>query len=378
MRRALAIVLCGACACACSGGDGILDVTIALDASVSDATVARLRTLEISVSGLDVKTVTDPLAQPFASNRQERLFVYSPASGAGTLQVIARDATGAPLLSGESAFSVEAGQESPVTVTLTPIGVQPGDLAGLDLAGVDLASHDLAAADLAGVDLASTDLAMVPCPSGVLLCDGFESGTIDPLIWDQGTTTTLGTVAPDMTRAHRGQWSLHLHLNAVASGGTGIATVGELHTFNPPGKTFYIRGWYYFQPAASTAVATLFDASQVGGGSGVSLAIDHDGLSIYDGFNANNYVASTTPKVPLGAWTCLEWEVDTATPNQMHAWLDGTQVTQLDLTESTTNANPIASLDVGLAIYPPNVATGALDVWLDDVIVDSAPIGCAK
>jgi hypothetical protein len=375
MRRALVLAILAAGACS---ADGAVDLTIALDPSVPDATVARIAALSLDVSGLATEMVSDPLAQPFATNREERVVVRSAAAGLVTIAVTARDAAGAPLLYGQTSFALEPGQESSQTVTLSAAVVIPDG--GMDLAPADLAAIDLAAGDLGAGDLAETDLAQIVCPTGVLLCDGFESGTIDPVIWDQSTTTTVGTVTPDNTRAHRGAWSLHLHTSAITSGGTAIATVGENHTFTSAGQTFFVRAYYYFPSGtASTAVATLLDASQTSGaGDDVSLAIDHDALSMYDGFAAGAYTASTTPLVPLDAWTCVEWEVDTGTPNQMHAWVNGTQVTQLDLMEATTGTPQIGGLDVGLGIYPPNASTAALDVWLDDVIVDRARIGCAR
>ena len=110
----------------------------------------------------------------------------------------------------------------------------------------------------------------------------------------------------------------------------------------------------------------------------MALAIDHDALSIYNGFNGGSYVASTTPLLPLDKWTCIEWEVDTGTPNQLHAWVDGQPVTALDLMQPTTAAQPIGLFSVGLGIFPPNTSPIALDAWVDDVIFDHAPIGCAK
>ncbi|MCU1278268.1 MAG: secreted hydrolase, partial [bacterium] len=214
---------------------------------------------------------------------------------------------------------------------------------------------------------------------GVLLCDGFESVNVSASLWDNGVTQTNASFTVDQTHAHRGQYALHVHTSVVASAGSAEATIAEAHTFSPPGATFWVRAFYYFPSNASAAAATLLDATQKATpNNDVSLAIDHDALSIYNAFNGGSYVASTTPLIPLDAWVCIEWQVDTGTPNQLHAWINGQPVTALDLMQPTTAAQPIGLLSVGLGIFPPNTSSIALDAWVDDVIFDHAPIGCAK
>ncbi|HEX9101666.1 MAG TPA: hypothetical protein VF997_05660, partial [Polyangia bacterium] len=213
----------------------------------------------------------------------------------------------------------------------------------------------------------------------VLLCEDFESGAISATRWEGGTTQKNATATIDNTRAHRGQYSLHLHTNIVGTNGSAEATIAETHTLTPPGASFWARAFYYLPSNASTVAATIFDATQNASPfNNVSLGVDHDALSIYNSFNAGSYVASTTPKLPLDQWTCVEWQVDTGTPNQLHAWVNGQQVPALNLMQTTNPATPIGIFAVGFAIYPPDTSAIALDVWVDDIIFDHAPIGCAK
>ncbi|HZS39852.1 MAG TPA: hypothetical protein VFF06_23625 [Polyangia bacterium] len=359
------------------GGDGLVDLTIALDPAVPDATVAQIRSLTMDVTGLETTTVSDPLAAPFAANREERVVVRSPAGGAVTLAITARDGSGAPLAFGQVSFTLQPGAELHERVTLST--VLPMADGGADSAGADLGGGDLAAgADLlAPVDLAGADLAPIPCPANVLLCEGFETGTVDALRWDSINPASNGTIALDNTRAHRGQWSLHAHLNPIATGATGEAEIGETHTFAPVGQTFYVRAFYYFPSAAQSTVATIIDTGQVSAPFySVSLAIDHDAASIYDAFAAGAYDVSTAPKIPLDAWVCLEFTVDTGTPNTVRASVNG--VNALTLNEATTGTPGIGQLQIGLAMYSPNTSAIAVDAWIDDIIVDKAPIGCAK
>ncbi len=329
--------------CGCSH-EAVVDLTIHVDPSVPDSVVAQVRSVELDVSGLFTNMRNAPLTQPFAPGGSERVVIRSPIDGDVTLAVAGLDDTRTPLVAGTTTFTLRTGATSAQSVTL------------------QLASRS----------------GPVVCPSDVLLCDGFEGGSVSTTSWDDGATQTNGSVTVDQTHVHRGQYALHVHTNAVASG-SAEASIGETHTFTPPGASFWVRAFYYFPSNASTATATLLDATQkTTPFDDVALAIDHDALSIYNGFNGGSYVASSTPLLPLDTWVCLEWQVYTGAPNQLHAWVDGQPVAALDSMQPTTAAQPIGRFSVGMGIYPPNTSPMALDAWIDDVIFDHAPIGCAR
>ncbi len=364
----LAAALCG-----CSH-EAVVDLTITVDPSVPSAVVAAVRSVDLDVSGLFTRTTADPLARPFAVGGAERVVIRSAVGGEVTLDVTGRDGAGTALLTGETTLTLRSGVTSAQSMTLQLAGkggdggVAPDQGGGADLATPPPGDLGVAA-----------DLGAVNCPGGVLLCDGFESGSVGATLWDDGVTRSNANVTVDQTHVHRGQYALHLHTNVVASSGSAEASIGETHTFSPAGATFWVRAFYYFPASASSAVATLLDATQKAAPyDDVALAIDHDALAIYNGFNAGSYVASTTPLLPLDTWVCIELQVDTGTPNQLHAWVDGQPVAALNLMQPTTAAQPIGLFSVGLAIYPPSTSPIALDAWVDDVIFDQAPIGCAK
>ena len=365
-----AALLLAAALCGC-GREAVVDLTIAVDPSVPAGVVASVRSLELDVGGVVTAMQNDPLTRPFAPGGTERVVIRSVTGGDVTLDVSGRDEAGTTLLTGATTFTLRTGATQAQSVTLG-LAASNGDDAGI--------APDLGAvADLATPP--SPDLAVGPvvCPTNVLLCDGFEGGSISTALWDDGVTQTSSTVTIDTTHVHRGQHALHVHTNIVATNGSAEASIGETHTFSPPGATFWARAFYYLPSSTSMATATLLDATQASTPfNDVALAIDHDALSIYNGFNGGSYVASTTPLVPLDSWVCIEWEVYTGTPNQLHVWVNGQPVPALDLTQPTTAATPIGRFSVGLALYPPNTSPIALDAWIDDVIFDHAPIGCAK
>jgi polysaccharide lyase-like protein len=374
-RIVIALVVVGWSACS---KQAVVDLTIDLDPGVDTSIVSTARSLQFDVSGAFTQSSTVALTQPFASNGQERIAIRAAGGGDVTLDVTALDALGTALLAGEARFTLRAGDTVAQELTLhvapdLPDGGAPDDMAVADDMVV---AGDMAATPVA--DLATADMAPSLCPTGVLLCDDFESGTISSTKWDNGTAQSNATVAIDNTRAHSGRYSLHLHTNVV-NGGSATATIAETHTFTPSGATFWTRAFYYFPSNTSTLVANLFGATQnAAPNNDVALSIDHDALSIYNGFNSGSYVVSTTPKLPLDQWVCIEWEVYTGTPNQLHAWVNGQPVPALDLTQPTNPSPAIGIFTVGLGIYPPATSSTALDVWVDDVIFDHAPIGCVK
>jgi hypothetical protein len=360
----IALVFLGWSACS---KQAVVDLTIDLDPAVPTSIVSAARSLQFDVSGAFTQSSTIALAHPLAGDGQERLAIRAAGGGNVTLDVTGLDASGTALLAGEARFTLRAGATTAQELTLHLAPVSPDGGAPNDLT-VSPPADMATAAD------------MIPslCPSGVLLCDDFESGTISTTTWDDGTTQSNATAAIDSTRAHSGRYSLHLHTGVVSSG-SAVASIGETHTFTPPGATFWTRAFYYFPSNTSTLVANLFGATQNAAPYGdVALSIDHDALSIYNGFNSGTYVASTTPTLPLDQWVCIEWEVDTGTPNQLHAWVNGQAVPALDLTQPTNPTPPIGIFSIGVGIYPPSTSPIALDVWVDDVIFDHARIGCLK
>jgi hypothetical protein len=357
--------------------DAVVDLTIHVDPSVPAEVVSAVHSVEFDVSGLFTQMQNAPLSHPFAADGTERVVIHSALGGEVTLDVSGLDDARTAVLTGTTTFTLHTGATSAQSVTLTLAdtsggGGDDGGIVGPPDLGTDV---DLAMASLPG------DLAVGPvvCPTNVLLCDGFEGGSVSTTLWNDGVTQTNASVTVDQTHVHRGQYALHVHTNVVATNAKAEASIGETHTFTPAGASFWVRAFYYFPSNASMATATLLDGTQASSPfNDVALAIDHDALSIYNAFNGGSYVASTTPLLPLDTWTCIEWEVYTGTPNQLHAWVNGQPVTQLDLNQPTTAAQPIGLFSVGLGIYPPNTSPIALDAWIDDVIFDHAPIGCAK
>lgn len=85
---------------------------------------------------------------------------------------------------------------------------------------------------------AATDAGALPRDCGdALLCDDFETGTIDTSLWM--IQANRAEVRVDDTRAAHGRYALHVTAEAVASSGM----IRERSTFPAENNAFYVRAY---------------------------------------------------------------------------------------------------------------------------------------
>jgi hypothetical protein len=238
-----------------------------------------------------------------------------------------------------------------------------------DLGG---APPDLASA----VDLAS-DLAVLGaprCSDAFMLCEDFESGVVDALRWPTMLVAGNGTLTVDNTRAARGTHSLHLHSNALASGASVTQMLGHVESAQLP-SPMYVRLFVYLgePPPGSdvnyAAVRTTNDSD------GIKLVTYTDNFG-FDSWGAVSGMPSVTSSatMPVTSWACLEWKIVTGTPGAMSGSLGDQPLPSMQAV--SWNVPPsFREVDIGVSL--PGPAT-ALDVWVDEVVIDKAPIGCAR
>ena len=237
--------------------------------------------------------------------------------------------------------------------------------------------------DLAGLPPGS-DLALPPdlappatgcATAGVVFCDGFEGGVIDPH-WTGGVSQTNGTVTVDNTRAYRGAWSLHIHNNALPAKGSADVELNEGQTF--PSTHFFVRAYVYVPSAFGTTEGDIILTEQgVSPFKGVTLGL------INSTFQTDNSIANvtktSTTTMPRDRWVCVEWEVTLGTSGATALQVDGQAATNLGGTQNLS-ITPAPS-ELGLALVstaPPSSGVAARDVWFDEVMVNPTAIGCAR
>jgi hypothetical protein len=214
------------------------------------------------------------------------------------------------------------------------------------------------------------------CPASTApLCDGFEDQALSP-VWTQ-TKSGGGSLALDFSRAIRGRSSLHLHLNPIPAGQTARAEIAEERSEMHPSTTYWIRAFLYASstPAGLTSVLKIQSAEPTY--TGVTVAFQNGFLSVEN--DIQGATATAVDRFPTERWVCLELHVEEATNGVMELSLDDVKIPELTLSGDTQPQSPFGSIYFGLWLTKAAATNEpAADLWLDEVMVDRAPIGCAK
>jgi hypothetical protein len=229
-------------------------------------------------------------------------------------------------------------------------------------------------------------------PMGFLLED-FEAGTKGqaPATWDtfiawnkNGHNPSGDTLALiDDTRAHSGTKSVHYH------GGGNPAQI----TRPLPANTtkLYVRAWIYMtrqlgmNPGANHE--TLIGIRKTTGGANDEVRFGEIKGVIGTNEVPTDNIAPTMdrwgmgPAISANAWHCYEVAFLADTPQHtLHAWVDGTLVHEVTAPDQWQNGvMPATWLDgkfVEVILGWHSFSSATNDVWLDDLVLSNAPIGC--
>jgi len=251
---------------------------------------------------------------------------------------------------------------------------------------------------------ASPDAASSACSAG-LFCEDFETGKIDPNKWDTVVSPGSAVDVQQQTVAH-GKYAMHVHgqsgpsdwalllvKNAKATLG-GTSTFGRVNFFTAPAPLTSGHTQMVFAGMNGTGSANgpapfpklrYMEVSNIGGGWQV-------GFDLLDVGPLVEEVAYPKGRVPISAWTCLEWTFNDQ-PTTATFWIDGTQVGTFDNTDiayaspgpipkpgtfvyNGMNAGIIGGFDsfgVGFHDWHPNMP---FDLYYDDFVLGTKRIGC--
>jgi hypothetical protein len=255
--------------------------------------------------------------------------------------------------------------------------------------------------------------------SSALFCDGFESFSAaapPPSPWT--AVQTNGTVVVDTSRAFRGTQSIKATTASTAvSGQTYKRALIGLGAGSPvipvPNNAFYGRMMFYLESAPQTSLHWTFidGTGQIPGAGytstyryggqrpvmdgatfkGNELMANYDTLQFYStppvGPNTDCYKHADAKVVPVGKWSCAEWYFD-GTNNQMKFWLDGAEISSLDIDKTgegctgtdakdvpgyTWTGPTFGQVDMGWESY---AADDERTIWIDDVVISQTQVGC--
>lgn len=240
-------------------------------------------------------------------------------------------------------------------------------------------------------------------------CDDFElaaAGQAPAAPW--AVSQTNATVTVDTTRAFRGTQSVKT-TTVPTTGGMPTYKRGFIGLTGAPvipltDQRVYGRMMFYLESAPTTNVHwTFVDGTGLVPGQDYSSTYRYGGqLPIAGGnqlmanYDTTDYYATPSrgPQtdcyrhangvaVPTEKWACAEWFFD-GQNNQMRFWLDGTELTELQINQTGTGcvAQPadyvwqapvFSRIDVGWESYQ---ADEARTIWIDDVVISQQQVGC--
>lgn len=203
-----------------------------------------------------------------------------------------------------------------------------------------------------------------------LLCEDFEGGdTLDPK-WteDVGYHADHFVAVVDDEVAH-GARAFHAHVASVQGG---FARIREMETFPQLADELWGRAFF--------RTNVPLDA----GHTGFIWAMSGDANVLEIGYGNGNYQLTWYPMpgaenpagydvaVPRDQWVCLEWHFDRLASPQIEVFVDGDLA--VDYARDDADIPAFTALQIGIDNHGPTSADN--DVWLDDIAIDAARIGC--
>jgi hypothetical protein len=218
------------------------------------------------------------------------------------------------------------------------------------------------------------------CPGSFLLCDGFESGSIDMTNWDPpDCTATMTSMDVGMT-AHRGSYALHVHVSQITDSSYVNCTLKTKQASIFSSTPMYFRAWVYLSSSAGATQSIITALSTANGSSSASMGLNATGQFIVGVANTagSNYVNTSAVTVSPNSWTCIELEIDTDYTKYMNGMLaawDDTSGTADPQLAGTAKLQPLFATMFGLSLNGPS---SAVDLYVDDIAISNAYVPCSQ
>jgi hypothetical protein len=315
--------------------------------------------------------------------------------------------------SGPSSLESEDRDDASLDGSVTP-GPDPG--------GEDAASEPETTASLDAADAATSNDAPSPsdadggetgdasaqgffgsprCGSAnVLFCEDFEGQATgaapDPAKWSVSVTSG-NKVAIDGSRAARGSKAAKLTVS-TANAYT-RAMIVERATFPALANGFFGR-MFVFVPRAPQSDKDFLHWTNIEGygplSGSVRAKVRYGGqyqnlMANYDTEGAStDWWQHSGVKMPVGRWACFEWQFKkTSKPeeSEMRFWLDEVELPKMHVLGRSTlgcckdaiwAAPTYERLSLGWEHYQKETSGKDYEMWIDEVAVDGARIGCSR
>jgi len=198
-------------------------------------------------------------------------------------------------------------------------------------------------------------------------CDGFEGPMMES--WGYKVVDNA-TVEATTTRAYRGSKALE---TATANiDGYKAARWGRWFDEIISSGDLYYRAFYWL--SAATSIDEQVSIISLGYGvdpyPSTFLMLAPGELHL----NANNNTSVFQGDLPRDRWVCVEMHIAVSQTGQASIRIDGGAALVTGVTDTLVGGEGYTNLDVGVHYATPNQSPVLM--WVDEVIVDTAPIGC--
>jgi hypothetical protein len=231
-----------------------------------------------------------------------------------------------------------------------------------------------------------------------VLSENFESGKLDPAVWDQRVTGTA-TIAVEAADGAHGKYALHVHYPDMAARSYAFAVAAHL----PESVKTHFFGRVYMKIAPGLGPThdplifagepgwPLSKFEEIGTYKGTWQPSYQENKSLAgQGRGETTYHAEGGP--PSDKWFLLEWEFNDD-PSSITYWLDGEKVMTLvggekaDMVKfvwpknSTTASGligPGGFQELGLGARVWGSPVQGFDIWYDDLAIGTSRLGPVK
>ncbi|HEY5090890.1 MAG TPA: hypothetical protein VIK30_13015, partial [Polyangia bacterium] len=240
-----------------------------------------------------------------------------------------------------------------------------------------------------------------------LICEDFETGSIDSAKWD--TVTKGGTVMVQEKQVAHGKYAMQVHGVSGASDDWALLVAKSVPAALKGGTTFGRAYVYVAQAATASIHVQLAFAGHDGSGTATGPAPFTKlrymevasysgawqlGFDLLDVSPSVEEVSYSKSRLPTNKWACLEWQFEDH-PDRVTIWVDGTAAGTFDNT-NVSYASPGPVPKPGGALYngtSSDIIGGfdsfgfgfhdwhpqsAFDLYYDDLVLDAKRVNCLQ
>jgi hypothetical protein len=238
---------------------------------------------------------------------------------------------------------------------------------------------------------AATMLAQKP-----VFTENFESGKIDPAVWDTRVAGT-STIAVEPIEGGHGKYALHVHYPDMAGGS--YAFVVATHLPDSVRTHFFGRAYMKVSPNVGTTHNPLIFAGEPGwqlskfneiGTSRGNWMPSYQENKSERGKGRGEITYHTETAPPYDKWFLIEWEFSDD-PSQITFWVDGEKIPSVINNEKVDTVKfewPKASgtiknlvggyQEFGFGARVWGAPPKGFDVWYDDIAIGTSRLGPVK